>query len=477
MKIPASDVIALARGLSKQRFYAFARLKMPTVYLAHRKYLETLCDTLQDFIEDKLLDANGVPYQKLMINMPPRHGKSVSIIQLCQWVLGKYPDTGIITASYNELLSSRMAKAVRDGIQEVKGDPLRLVYSDVFPNTKIKQGDGAAQLWAIEGRHFSYLATSPGGTMTGIGAKLLIVDDLIKNFEEACNERVLDEHWEWYQNTVKSRLESGAKEIMVMTRWATGDLCGKLQANEPGQWYIVKEAACLNEASKTMLAPDILSYEEFDRRRSTGDAQLIQANYQQEPYDSNDKLYPEFKEYAFGTLPTTGTVEAYIDTADEGKDFLAGAVYRVSNNTAYILDIIYTQDPMEKTEGQTAHMLASNRCQTAHIESNNGGRGFARNVERIMREIAGYSGCMVKWFHQGENKQARILSNSTNVVNSVIFPVGWKNRWPEFYRDISSLSRMSKWTHDDAPDMLTGIVEKSITKAKLSVPTRRPAGL
>jgi predicted phage terminase large subunit-like protein len=227
----------------------------------------------------------------------------------------------------------------------------------------------------------------------------------------------------------------------------------------------------------TMLCDDILTAEEFEDRKTKTDPVIIAGNYQQSPYDSHDVLYPDFKTYAFDQLPTQGTIEAYFDTADEGKDFLAGAVYRVFNGSAYILDLIYTQDSMEHTEGHGALMLAQNKCQTAWIESNNGGRAWARNVERIMREISGYTACMVKWFHQGENKQARILSNATNVVNCVYFPVGWQNRWPEFRRDISALSRMSKWVHDDAPDMLTGIVEKSLTRNKATVPARRPVGL
>lgn len=477
MKIDVEELKALAVSMARDDFYTFCRFRVPSFYLPHRTYLKDLCNQLQAFIEDKLIREDGLPYDKLMTLGPPRHGKTLTIALLCQWVLGKERETGIMTASYNEMLSSRLAKAVRNGIMERKADPMRLVYSDFFPETRIQDGDGAMNMWSLDGRHFSFLATSPGGTMTGIGGQLFVLDDLIKNFEEACNERVLEEHMEWYDNTTQSRLEIGAKQIIINTRWATGDISGRLLAREPKDWYVIKNRACLDEEKGIMLAPDILDFETYMKRKRSGDAQLIAANYQQEPFDSNDKLYPAFKTYAFGTLPTTGAIEAYFDTADEGKDFLAGAVYRVHNNTAYILDLIYTQAPMEQTEGQSALMIASNKCQVAWIESNNGGRGFGRNVERIMREIANYSACSVKWFHQGENKVARITANATNVVNSIVFPVGWENRWPEFRRDVMSLSRMSKWIHDDAPDMLTGIVEKSITKAKPSVPSRRPAGM
>jgi predicted phage terminase large subunit-like protein len=221
-----------------------------------------------------------------------------------------------------------------------------------------------------------------------------------------------------------------------------------------------------------MLAEDILSFEEFDRRRKSGDAQLIAANYQQEPFDAIDKLYPSFSVYTSEMLPD-GRNEAYFDTADEGQDYLAGACYVVHNNTAYITDIIYTQDPMEVTEGQAAYMISTKKTQKAWIESNNGGKGFARNVERLCREIAKYSGCQFNWFHQGQNKVARILSTSTNVCNSIKFPHDWHTRWPDFYRHVTSAGRTTKWVHDDAFDLLAGIVEKSIQSNTIEVVKNR----
>jgi len=452
----------------KTDFYSFCEFRRPKMYTPKHTYLKMVANTLQDFMENKILKDDGTPYDKLMFLAPPRHGKTLTIENLCQWVLGNWPDTGIITASYNETLSSRLAKNVRDAIQEIKVTPDKMVYADIFPEVKIKLGDGSMRLWSLKGRHFSFLATSPGGTMTGIGAQLLIVDDLIKNHLEAYNERVLEEHWDWYNNTTESRLEAGAKQIIINTRWATKDISGRCLERDPGDWHVIKLPA-LNESTGMMLADDILSRETFEKRRKSGDEQIINANYQQEPFDSNDKLYPKFKTYPYEATPKRGKIEAYFDTADEGKDFLSGAVYWVYENAAYILDILYTQDSMEITEPKSAAMIVDNRCEKAYIESNNGGRAFARKVEEIMRRDLEYSACQVEWFHQSENKQARILSNATSVVNSVFFPVGWENRWPQFYAHVKDLSRMSKWLFDDAPDMLTGIVEKSLTAARVII--------
>src|SRR5699024_12313025 len=82
-----------------------------------------------------------------------------------------------MTGSYNETLSTVFSKQVRNGIQEEKAQPDQIVYNDIFPETKIKYGDSAMNLWSLEGQYNNYLATSPTGTATGFGASLLIIDN------------------------------------------------------------------------------------------------------------------------------------------------------------------------------------------------------------------------------------------------------------------------------------------------------------
>lgn len=445
----------------RESFWTFCQHAVPRFYKPHRWHLKKLCDDLQAFVERRLLLPSGEVARKLMINMPPRHGKTLTVELLNCWYLGRNPLDSSIVVSYNEKLSTRFAKFVRNTIQEIKVLATRLVYSDIFPAAKVKKGDASEHMWSLEGSHFSFLATSPGATLTGAGATgIATIDDLIKSAKEAFNERVLEDHWDWYADTYQSRLEANALEIVMMTRWVTGDLCGRLLALEPGEWFVIKMPAWDGEK---MLCPDILSREMYLSRKGKTDPIVFAGNYDQEPYDSQDALYQPFKTYRHEDLPTNPTrIEAYFDTADEGEDNLAGGVYIVHGGMAYLLDVIYTQDPMERTEPATASMLIAGKATRAFIESNNGGRGFARNVERIMRE-RGYSRCQVSWFHQSENKWARILTNATSVSNLVVMPEGWQKRWPKFAHDLTHLSRMVKPKHDDAPDFLTGIVEKSLT--------------
>ncbi|HEW2266304.1 TPA: phage terminase large subunit [Streptococcus pneumoniae] len=413
-----------------------------------------MCDSFQNFMSD---DEHNV----LIINIGPRHGKSRTAGMFVQWLLGNDNSKKIMTGSYNDTLSTVFSKSVRNAIQEEKADGSITVFSDIFPDTKIKRGDGAMNLWSLEKGYNNYLATSPGGTATGFGADVIIIDDLIKSALEANNANILEGHWEWFTNTMLSRLEEGGKLIIIMTRWHSEDLAGKALSKLPESGYSVKHISMrtYDEETDTMLCEDVLSKESYFRKVKAMGADIASANYQQEPIDIKGRLYSEFKTYV--DKPIFKRISAYTDTADTGKDYLASYIYgETMDKEAYILDILFTKEPMEVTEPLLARKLVENEVNLCWIESNNGGRGFARNVERLMRENHGTNQTTVKWFHQSKNKQARILTNATWLMEHVYFPDGWRNRWPEMYKSLMTYQREGRNAHDDAQDALTGIAEK-----------------
>ena len=128
----------------------------------------------------------------------------------------------------------------------------------------------------------------------------------------------------------------------------------------------------------------------------------------------------------------------------------------------YITDAVYSPLGMEETEILVADMLLRNGTVAARIESNNGGRGFARAVQRLAPAVR------VEWFHQSANKEARILSNSATVLHTIRMPRGWNLRWPELYAHLTTYRRQfrsNRW--HDAADVLTGIVEREAGGRKL----------
>lgn len=445
------------RELARREFFFYCNLMAPDFYKPERTYLVELCREFQEFLESD--------EEVMIVNEPPRHGKSRTAGKLVEWVLGRDKTKKIMTGSYNETLSTMFSKNVRNTIQEEKADSNRTVFSDVFPGVCIKQGDGAMNLWSLEGGFNNYLATSPTGTATGFGADLLIIDDLIKNDKEAYNETIKESHWTWFTNTMLSRLEEGGKIIIIMTRWATNDLAGRALEYFKEQGAKIRHV-CMKalQGDGTMLCEDILSRKSYEAKTRAMGKDIALANYQQEPIDIKGKLYTRFKTYI--ELPCDGTgkplftsIRSYTDTADEGSDYLCSIVYGIYQKEAYVLDVIYTQDPMEITEGLVAKSLIEYDVSRAKIESNNGGRGFARAVGRILKEVYNSNRTRIKWFHQSENKVARILSNSTRVMDHVYYPVNWMDRWPEYYESMVKYQREGKNAHDDAQDATTGVVE------------------
>lgn len=434
--------------LARRDFFEYCKLTASDFYKEDRLFLKQMCNDLQKFYE-----SNKPEDKILVVNMPPRHGKSRTAGKLVEWALGRNKNEKIMTGSYNEDLSSTFAKSVRDTIASEKTLGT-LVYNNIFKDTKIKYGESSAKKWALEGSgQANYLATSPTGTATGFGCTLMIIDDLIKNAQEAYNETVLQKHIDWFNNTMLSRTETGFKLIIIMTRWASNDLAGYVLENFDNVKHINYQAV---QEDASMLCEDILNKEDYELKTKNMNKDIIYANYQQEPIDVKNRLYSKFKTYE--KLPPAHYIMNYTDTADEGDDYLCSIDYQMFNSEYYILDIIYTQEAMEVTEPAVAKMMTKDHVGYSNIESNNGGRGFARNVQKELRMLKN-NHTKVNWFHQGENKQARILSNSTAVMNNIYFPINWEDKFPEFAKHIKHYLRTGKNEHDDAEDTLTGVYE------------------
>ncbi|MEY8001193.1 phage terminase large subunit [Clostridium sp. Mt-5] len=446
--------------LARREFFSFCHLMAPNFYKKDRKYLVDLCNDFQNFYKSD--------DEVLVLNLPPRHGKSRTASLFVEWVFGKNQDEKVMTGSYNETLSTSFSKAVRNGISEEKADKSRIVYSDIFPDVSIKKGDGAMNLWSLDGGYNNYLATSPTGTATGFGCSLMMIDDLIKNAEEANNENTLEKHWDWFTNTMLSRLEEGGKIIIIMTRWATGDLAGRALEHFIEEGKKIKHISMKAlQDDGTMLCNEILSLRSYKSKIRAMGEDIASANYQQIPIDLKGKLYEIFKTYTeipkneHGE-PLFTEILSYTDTADEGADYLCNIIWGVYNHEAYILDVIYTKNPMAVTEKAVAEAFTKHKVNRSRVEGNNGGSGFARAVEKIIKQELKNFRTIIKWFHQSKNKNARILSHSTWIMEHIYFPINWRDKWPDYYKAMTTYQREGDNKHDDAPDATTGVAETMI---------------
>ncbi|MBQ5874883.1 MAG: phage terminase large subunit, partial [Alistipes sp.] len=295
---------------------------------------------------------------------------------------------------------------------------------------------------------------------------------------EAHSPLIRENCWEWYTSVVRTRMHNDSQELIVFTRWHEEDLIGSLKALEPcvelREWADIDKVEAggwlhLNFEALKMgvpteidprqageaLWPERQSVELLETKRRL-DPMRFEAMYQGRPTSRGGLLYSDgFAEW--DVLPDHIVRRAnYTDTADMGDDYLCSVSYAVdADGVIYVLDVVYSREPMEVTENLVADMLQRSEVRSALIESNNGGRGFARAVQRLVPRVK------IDWFHQSANKQARILSHSATVVHNVRFPRGWAQCWPDMYAHLMGYKRdfnSNRW--HDAADVLTGIVEQ-----------------
>jgi hypothetical protein len=201
-------------------------------------------------------------------------------------------------------------------------------------------------LWALEGStQDNYLATTPTGTATGFGANIVLIDDIIKSAEEAYNEPVLEKHWSWFANTMMQRLEGDDwKVVIIMTRWGTNDLAGRVLDAYPDVEHITFKAV---QDDGSMLAPSILNRRDFELKTQEMNADIVQANYNQQPIDIKGRLYSEFA--TWDTLPEGKLKKRnYTDTADKGTDYLCSIDYVDDGTDVYVTDLVFSDAAMER---------------------------------------------------------------------------------------------------------------------------------
>ena len=418
--------------------------------------------------------------RRLIVTMPPQHGKSVGATTLLPaYVLGLDPDLRVAIASYSGALASKFNRRVQRIVESRE-------YAALFPATTIKQGAKppgyirTADEVEVIGRRGGLLSVGREGSLTGNRVDCFILDDLYKDALEANSPIVRANCWEWYTSVVRTRMHNASRELIVFTRWHEEDLIGTLAAREPvvefTRWaqldglspdtWLHLNFEALKASPPTEVDPRVPGEALWEGQQGRAlleakrrlDPLQFESMYQGHPSSREGLLYGlNFAEY--DQLPHEIVRRAnYTDTADTGDDYLCSLSYAVdADGVVYITDAVYSREPMEMTEGLVGTMLRESGTRAALIESNNGGRGFARAVQALAPQVR------VEWFHQSANKEARILSNAATVVHTVRFPCDWALRWPELYAHLTTYRwkfRANRW--HDAADVVTGLVEREI---------------
>jgi len=220
--------------------------------------------------------------KRLIINMAPRHTKSeFASYLLPSWFLGKFPNKKVIQCSNTAELAVGFGRKVRNLVGSEH-------YKTVFPEVSLRQDSKAAGRWSTN-KNGEYFAIGVGGTVTGKGADLLIIDDPHSEQEAAMaagNPDVYAKVYEWYTSGPRQRLQPGGSIVIVMTRWGDGDLTGRvlrdaIQREKGEQWELIELPAIMPNGNP--LWPEFWSLDELSALRDELPISKWNAQYQQRP--------------------------------------------------------------------------------------------------------------------------------------------------------------------------------------------------
>ena len=316
------------------------------------------------YLNRKLMDLAARRITRLIVTMPPRHGKSELMSKYFPaWWLGMFPDQRVILASYEADFAASWGRKTRDLLDEVGPELFGVAVS---------QKSSAADRWDVvravltsegvrrgESTGGGMTTAGVGGPITGRGAHLLIVDDPIKNMEEAHSDAAKQRLWDWWQGVAYTRLEPGGVAVIIMTRWVVDDLVGRILESSPDEWEVVNLPALAEEGDPLgrlpgeALWPERYSEKALEDIRQNVGPYVWAAEYQQRPYKREGGMFKREWFAIVDSPPPREEFDAIVRYWDcaatekkKGKgdpDWTVGVKVGRKGNDFYILDVRRTR--------------------------------------------------------------------------------------------------------------------------------------
>lgn len=367
--------------------------------------------------------------RRLMIFLPPQNGKSELVSRrFPAFVFGRKPETRIIACSYGDSLAQDMSRDVQKIMDSSE-------YRILFPDTRLAESRDTEKRtqgqFGIVGHRGYYIAAGVGGAITGKTSDIGIVDDPIKNREEAESEVYRDRVWEWYKSAFMTRQFGNTGAIIIcLTRWHEDDLAGRLlrvaaDNADADQWEVVRLPALSETAGKYRgkgepLWPEKYPLEDLRRRRAGMGEYDWSALYQQQPAPSGGGLFKEewFADKFVDAAPIVARRARGWDTAatEGGGDFTVGVRIAEANGIFYIEDVVRGQWSPAVAEAQMI-LTAELDGPIAIREEQEGGSAGKTVIEARTKTFAGrdYQGVSVTGSKVTRSKPFRVQCEAGNV--------------------------------------------------------------
>lgn len=428
----------LARRLARKSLISFTKYTNPSYIPAEHHNL----------IAEKLEAVERGEIKRLMICMPPRHGKSeLASRRFPSWFLGRNPDKQIIAASYSSDLASDFGREVRNIVNSPE-------FCSLF-NVKLAADSQAANRWHTDKKGM-YVAAGVGTAITGRGAHILLIDDPFKDRQEADSDINRRRVWDWYTSTAYTRLMPNGAIIVINTRWHDDDLSGKLLAEQENcgdKWEVLSLKAIDDDGSA--LWSDWYPIESLRKIQSVLPARDWNSLYQQNPIPDDGDYFKSAWIAEYDELPKNMAIFGASDYAvtSGGGDFTEHGIFGVDAlNNIYVLDWWRGQTSSDVWIDEKCSLIIKHSPQTWFGESGVIRRSIEPYLSRRMNERNAI--CHIEWLASISDKEARAQGiRGLMSMGKVFFPKNatWKSDI------IAQLLRFPASKHDDAVDVLSMI--------------------
>jgi len=392
--------------------------------------------------------------KRLVITMPPRHGKSeLASIRFPAWYLGRNPDKRIILASYADSLALTFGRQIRN---LVRGEEFRAV----FPDVALARDSTSADHWNIAGRRGGLIAAGVGSGITGHGADLLIIDDPVKDASEADSPTVRENKWEWYTRTAYTRLQPGGSAVLIGTRWHVDDLIGRVLAQDTENWQVLHLPAI--DAEGRALWPERYPIEELRKIKDTIGLRAWESLYQGRPVLESGGIFERGWFGMVDVAPVGGRDVRFWDfAATEAKlrgdpDYTAGVKMRHASGRWFVLDVVHVQANPADVDRIVVNTAAQDGKACAVRWEIEGGASGKRDSQRLAAMLVGYDAQGVR--PQGDKvMRAKPFSAQVKAENVKLVA----GRWIANYLD--ELASFPYGAHDDMVDATSGAFHELVT--------------
>lgn len=295
-----------ARSLATATFLDFCKYVWPEMLVGehHIKIAEAL---------DRVIAGKC---KRLMIAMPPRHGKSqMGSYLFPAYLMGKLPQSKLIVGSHTAELAQRFGRMIRNLVEDER-------YGELFPNTKLSVDSKAAGRWNTNAGGEAFFI-GKGGAMTGRGGDIVVLDDILDE-QDAVSETAMENTWEWYTSGPRQRLQPNGAIIIINTRWKTDDLSGRLLRQQgqlkSDQWEILEFPAIL--PSGNPLWPGYWSLEELEKVKMSIGLKKWNAQWQQQPTNDDGAILKRewWRRWKYDEPPNCSYIIQTMDTAYSKKE-------------------------------------------------------------------------------------------------------------------------------------------------------------